>query len=95
MAIEGITGVNNADYTEYAGAAHPAESETGIDFSTIIAEAMKDELTKSAITAQPGASGMPVGYMPIGMETQGIEQMIIAAASSGEVDDAQIALFML
>jgi hypothetical protein len=29
------------------------------------------------------------------MQSQGIEQMILSAASSGEVDDAQIALFML
>jgi len=41
----------------------------------------------------PGLPGMPGGFMP--MHDQGIEQAIINAASSGQMDDAQVALFML
>ena len=98
MSTEGIAGVNNTEsieYPGYAGTARPAESGSGVDFSAVIADAMKDEITKMAITSSPDAAGMTSGYMPIGMESQGIEQMILAAASSGETSDAQIALFML
>ena len=98
MSIEGISAAGSTESIEnpgYAGAERSAESEPSVDFSAIIAEAMQENLTQMAVTTGAGSAGMPVGYMPIETQTQGIEQMILAASSSGQVDDAQIALFML
>jgi len=94
-AITGaITGTNATDYTERAAAhATGTAPASGADFSAIIAETMRDGVMRTAASAGGGLSGLPVGYMP--PQSQGIEQAILTAASSGEIDDAQIALFML
>jgi len=54
---------------------------------------MRDSVMRTATSAGGDLSGLPIGYMPA--QSQGIEDAILAAASSGQIDDAQIALFML
>ena len=76
----GIYGANSALVNNYA-------------YSSMINDALKEEVARMSITANAGLSGMPADMMP--MQSQGIEQMILSAASTGQVDDAQIALFML
>ena len=75
---------------------YPAYNTPGsnIDFSGMISDALRDELTRMGAAAAAGYAGMPDGQMPF-MQNTGIEQMILTAASTGQVDDAQIALFML
>ena len=96
-SIDGLTGVNNTEsieYNEYTGSERAA-SESGIDFSAIIADALKEEVTRVSLTSGTNSTGATGGYMPMQMQSQGIEQMILAAAASGETTDAQTALFML
>ena len=85
-------------YTTEPGAA-PATSgnpeSPGVDFQAVIAEALKEEMTRVSVTAGANTTGTSGGYMPMQLQTQGVEQAILAAASTGQVDDAQIALFML
>ena len=92
--IDAVSNMNNIDYPEYSGATDTAPT-SDVDFSSMLAEALKDEMTRMTVTSGAGASGMPGGYMPMQMQGQGLEEMILAAASSGEVNDAQTALFML
>jgi hypothetical protein len=54
---------------------------------------MRDGMMRTVATAGSGLAGMPGGFMPV--QNHGIEQAIIDAASSGQIDDAQVALFML
>ena len=98
--VNEISGLNRIEYPEQTGAA-TGEPSSGIDFSAMIAEALKEEATRMSVAARTsslsslnasGGSGMP---MQMQMQGQGLEQMILAAASSGEVSDAQVALFML
>jgi len=81
------------DY-EYTGTqATSGAASPGTDFSAAIADALRDELTRLSVTASSGFStGLP-GGMPV--QGQGIEELILSAASTGQVSDAQIALFML
>jgi len=126
-SISAINGTTLSDYTERieptaasagttpdaepaSGAAAPA----GTDFSTVLADAMRDGMMRSVTAANSGLSansgltgmtgltgltglsgmpGMPGSYLP--NQDQGIEQAILNAASSGQMDDAQVALFML
>ena len=81
--------------TERGGA---SGNQTGSpDFSTVFAEAMRDGAMRATATASAslggGMTGVPGIYLP--SQDQGIEQAIIEAASSGQLDDAQVALFML
>jgi len=76
---------------EWPDAADPQTSN--VDYSAMIADALQEELARMSISAGSGFSDIPGGYLP--MQDQGIEQMILAAASSGQANDAQIALFML
>ena len=92
-SINAITNANLPDYTERTGTTAPNDPLSGISFSETLAEAMKEEMTMMSVTAGAGLSGMQGEYMPF--QSQGIEQMILAAASSGEVSDAQVAIFML
>ena len=92
-------GVNTADYTDYideiltGGALKPEQPGT-IDFSSVLAGAMKNQIASATVTAGGGLTGMmPNTYLPV--QNQGIEQAVLSAASSGQVDDAQIALLML
>jgi len=96
-SIEGLTGVNNIENIEYNGysEADKTTASTGLDFSAMIAEALQEEVTRMSVTAGTNSGGTMSGYMPVQMQSQGIEQMILAAASTGEVTDAQAALFML
>ena len=97
--INAVTGVNIADYIERAEThAEPPETSAapaaGVDFSAVFAEAARDGMMRMSATAGGGmTSAMPGGFMQ--MQDQGIEQAILAAAASGQTDDAQIALFML
>ena len=93
-SIDAISGINATDYTEYETAAN-AVPGSGDDFSSVLADVMKDEMTRMSVTAGAGMSGLAGGYMPMQMQSQGIEEMILAAASSGDVNDAQVALLML
>ena len=93
--INAITGINATDYTERAGTPPAdASSNSGADFTAIFADAVRDGVMRASASADSGFSGgMPGGLMP--MQDMGIEQAILAAASSGQIDDAQIAMFML
>jgi len=92
--INAITGINATDYTERAATPSTnAPSSSGADFTAIFNGAMRDGVMRASASAGGGLSGMPGGYMPV--QDQGIEQAILAAASSGQIDDAQIALFMM
>ena len=94
--------------TELTERSETTGKKSGIDFTSILADALKDQAVQMSISAasgtkgatgssgasgMSGASGLTGGYMQ--PQSQGIEQMILAAASSGEVSDAQTALFML
>jgi len=94
-SINAITGVSSTDYTEFTGPASSITPETGISFAEALADAMRDEVTQMTVTAGFDFSGLAGGFMPMQMQTQGIEQAILAATSSGQTTDAQIALFML
>ncbi|MDR3278373.1 MAG: hypothetical protein LBT12_06325, partial [Oscillospiraceae bacterium] len=73
-----------------------AKTSSGIDFSQILAESLEREVTQGAITATGGsASQSSLGGYTGTVSGGGIEQLLLAAASSGEVSDAQLALFML
>ena len=93
-SIEAITGNNSTEYTSRTGTTTTTQT-TGMDFSAMLADTMKEEMTRMSLTAGTGTSEMPGGYMPMQMQSQGIEEMILAAASSGQVTDAQAALYML
>ena len=92
-SINPVTNINAADYIERGGANITNAPESGTSFTDALADALKDQLTQMSAAAGSGYTGMPGEYMP--MQNQGLEQMILAAASSGEVSDAQTALFML
>ena len=94
--IDAISGAGTNIYAEAVGVADNA-AKPGTDFSTVLAGALKDEMTRISLTAGAGSSSMPGGAMPMQMQPQttGIEQAILTAASSGQVTDAQIAVFML
>jgi len=99
------TGMTEADYEypetslnpqpyEYLGPLVGTVPQSGNqDYSAMIYDALREEAARMSITAGAGYSDMPGGMMQ--MQSQGIEQMILSAASSGQIDDAQIALFML
>jgi len=93
-SIDAISGANTTEYTGTPGAPGN-EAGSGIDFSSVLAEAMKEEMTRVSITGGANTSGVPGGFMPMQMQTSGIEQAILTAASTGQATDAQIALFML
>jgi len=97
--ISTIPGLNIAGYGESAGTAPSAPAQDGTSFSDALAGAMKDELSYMSIAAGSGTSGLSSGSAPLQMQTQaqtqGLEQMILSAASSGQTTDAQKALFML
>ena len=89
-----VAGVNTDGYNNYAGAdAAGGSPRPGTDFSSVFTDAVKNQMTSIGATAGSGLSAMPVGFLP--PQNQGIEQAIAAAASSGQIDDAQMALFML
>ena len=94
MSIRGITGATATNNHVYTGTANESP-EQDVDFSSMLAEAMKEEMTRMGVTAGADASGIQSGYMPMQMESQGIETMLLTAASSGEITDSQAALFML
>lgn len=92
--INAVTNANAPDYAQgRVGQTAANAPETRADFSSVLADAMKDEMTRMSVTAGSGSSSMSGEYMP--MQNQGLEQIILAAASSGEISDAQMALFML
>ena len=98
--INGISGGGLVEFTERVQDAGQVQ-ESGEDFSAVIADAVREELSRMSILAQSGSSSfsgsMGGGFMPLSMHGQGtgLEELILAAASSGEVTDAQAALFML
>jgi len=94
-SISNVSGVNIPDgYNNYTGVnAVSGSAQAGMDFSSVFTDAIKNQMTSIGATAGSGLSAMPVGFLP--PQNQGIEQAIAAAASSGQIDDAQMALFML
>jgi len=62
-------------------------------YSALIADAMREEALRMSASLGAGNPAMMDGYFPL--QSQGVEQMILTAASTGQVSDAQIALFML
>jgi len=92
--INGVSAVNATIVTEVPETAAASKTaQSGADFSAALADAMKDEAARLSVSAGAKLSGMPGEYMPL--QGQGIEQMILTAASTGQVSDAQAALFML
>gem|GEM_PF-622426 len=85
------TPVQSYEYYGYSASAGTPSS--GADYSDMIADALRDEIARMSAMAGSGYSAMPDGLAP--MQSSGIEQMIISAASTGQASDAQIALFML
>ena len=81
----------------------PTDSGDGqsqkLDLSTMLADALRHETTIMGVAAGgklPGMSGVSGAAAGASMfQGEGIEQAILAAASTGQVSDAQIALMML
>lgn len=63
------------------------------EYQASITDALREDAIRMSMMASSGLSGMP-GELA-SMQSTGIEQMIMAAASTGQIDDNQIALFML
>ena len=81
-SINTVAGVDTPDYINYNGqAAAGSRAQPGTDFSAILADALKDQTINMGVTAGGGLSGAPMGYVQV--QNQGIEQTIMAAASSG------------
>ena len=74
-------------------AASSSAGDSGAAFTSVLTDALKEEMTRVSIMSGAEKSSLSGGFAPI--QTGGIEQAIIAAASSGEASQAQIALFML
>jgi len=72
------------------GGGMPASS---VNYPSMIADALSEELTRMSLAAVSGSSEIPGIQMP--MQNQALEQMIMSSASSGQVTDTQLALFML
>ena len=92
-SINAITNANTTNYTGRTGTAGTDSAGSGADFAQALANAMNDNMTLMSVTAGSGLTGMPGEYLP--MQNQGLEQLILTAANTGEISDAQIALFML
>ena len=96
-AEQAAAAVDDAEDAQYP--AQTVATEKGTDYSAMIADAFREEAARMSATAGAGLSGLSAisgmagGYMP--MQNQGLEEMILTAASSGQTSDAQIALFML
>ena len=92
--IDMISGVTATDYADNTGVPATSDAEpTGVDFSSILADAIKDQAASAGGTASGGLPGISLGYYP--MQNTQIEEAIIKASSSGQIDDAQVALLML
>ena len=82
--------------TPTASLASPPEAsdtpQPGQDFSAILGNMMRDQRASAGVTAGGLLNGMS-GFLPI--QNQGLEEAIISAASSGQADDAQMAMLML
>jgi len=88
-----VAGAGTADYTEFPKpSATSGPSQPGPDFSAVLGDTMRDYKASAGVMAGGFPHGMP-GYLPV--QNQGIEQAIASAASSGQADDAQIAMLML
>ncbi|MCL2226450.1 MAG: hypothetical protein FWB97_02330 [Oscillospiraceae bacterium] len=96
LNLSAINSTNAANYAETTStAATGGTPAPGADFSAILTGVMQDNLMRTAQMPGGGGShvGMPGGFMP--MHDHGLEQALLAAASSGETTDAHMALFML
>jgi len=99
--MSNINAIRNINATLNTGqpnvAAAGSRDATGADFGATLAEAMRDGIMRNTMSASApmgsGVPGMHGGFMP--MQETAIEQAIVDAATSGEIDDAQIAIFML
>ena len=81
------------DISSVISSALPEESKASPDFSSVISSALLEESKLMSVSAGANLAGMTGGVSSF--QSQGIEQAILAAASTGEVSDAQIALMML
>ena len=100
-----INSLPSVEYTQpgitYNGPPEPTPAaEAGVNFSAMLADAMREETTRMVTMASmPSGSGstqMTPGLSGLSTPgSSGIEQIILASASAGEVSNAQIALFML
>jgi hypothetical protein len=111
--VNTITETTAANYAEHTGLTesvnrYSAVPAPEVDFSSVLADTLRERTLNTALTAGtsfPGMSGgfsaMPGGLpgMPGGgfmnMPNLGLEQMIQAAASSGDTNDAIMAVLML
>ncbi len=96
--MTGISSVLPASGTtraaQQAAASQPGSS--GADFQTAINEALKNEYQQKALalTSPSGGAGAQSLTSPV-TQGSGVEQLMLAAAASGETNDIQVALFML
>jgi len=88
-----VAAAGAADSAEYARpAAASGPQQPGPGFSDILGDMMRDRSASAGVAAGGFPYGM-TGFLP--PQNQGIEQAIASAASSGQEDDAQMALLML
>jgi len=101
--VNPITGVAANDYTDYAERTgvetHNAGSANTDAFSAILYETLKELntglITDAGTTASASPFGMPGSFMPIPSQSQSLEQAIETASSTGNSNDAMVALLMM
>lgn len=64
-------------------------------FSTVLAETLENEIKDQAIMATGALSGDGLSGVQDSSAISGMQSMIFASAATGEIDDTQLALFML
>jgi len=93
-SLSAINSVTTPNYAESVAAAeNGSAADSAVDFSQAFAEAMMDNMTNTAQMSGSGHLTAPSGLLPV--NDFGFEDAVLAAASSGGLDDTQIALFML
>ena len=92
--MNNITAVNGLAAEIPVTAKTPETTGTNMDFSEILSKTLEEQIAKTAITGAGAQQGAYAAGYPM-MSGGGIEQAIMAAASSGDMTDAQIAIFML
>ena len=63
------------------------------DYSSLIADTLREEAARMSITSGAALTGVPNDFAAF--SSSGLEEIILTAASTGEISGAQTALFML
>ena len=88
----GINADNEANFSAVLADITKA-SAPAVDYNSMITDTLREEATRMSITSGASLSGMPGDFSSL--TGGGLEEIILTAAASGEVSDAQVALFML